>query len=132
MLNFIFLSLLSFSAVADEWTTADTSREVTYQVIQAVDWAQTRSIVRGQCWYINGDSRNACVGGIGRYEMNPILGTRPSLDRVDIYFVASAVVHYLISDTLPEKYRAPFQYVSIVYEAGVVNRNFHLGIGAKF
>jgi len=40
--------------------------------------------------------------------------------------------HYFISEALPEKYRAPFQWVTIGIEGGAVVHNFSIGISAGF
>jgi len=49
------LLLLSSSAFADEWTTADTYREVFWQVLNVIDESQTETIARnpnniGKLW----------------------------------------------------------------------------------
>jgi len=121
------LLLVSSSAFADEWSTGDTGRETTYQVLAAVDWAQTRGFRRGSV-LCSRDGQNNCY----RYEQNVILGPRPSQDRIDAYFVATGIAHYLISKALPEKYRTLFQYISIGVEVGVVSHNFSFGVAAKF
>lgn len=64
--------------------------------------------------------------------MNPILGSHPSKDRINLYFAAVALAHYMISDALSPENRAVWQNVSIGFEASVVYRNFSLGIGIKF
>lgn len=117
MLKIIFFLLISTTAFADEWTSADTYREGAYQTLAAVDWLQTRNIARAPTKY---------------YEQNAILDSHPSVGRVNGYFALTGLAHYFIADALPEKYRAPFQYVSIGIEVGAVAHNFSIGVSAKF
>jgi len=84
------LFVLSLSANADEWSTADKQREFVYMALHLMDWAQTRNIAR------NSDKWR---------EINPILGEHPSEDKVDAYFAVMALAHIAISDALRSKYR---------------------------
>jgi len=102
---------------ADEWTTADTYREATYQTLQAIDWGQTRNIAEHQSTW---------------YEQNNYLGTHPEMGAVNRYFIAGAALHAAISYVLPESMRAPFQYATIGIEAGCVAHNYSLRIGVRF
>lgn len=113
----VFLLLFSISATANDWTTSDTQREAMYLTLHAIDWAQTRNI-----------ARNPDRWG----ETNAILGNNPSVDRVDAYFTAMALMHYAIAVSLPTEYRAIFQYVTIGVEAGYVRHNLQFGVGIGF
>lgn len=117
MLKFaIILLITTSSAYADEWTSTDTKREVAYQSLAVVDWLQTRNIARNPDYW----------------EQNVLLGNHPSVARVNQYFALTGIAHYFISEALPEKYRAPFQYISIGVEIGAVAHNFSIGITVKF
>lgn len=119
MLKFIVLFLISFPALADEWTSADTYREVAFDSILIVDYMQTR-------WFLKHSE-------FGYYEVNPLLGNKhPSADRVAIACVATGLLHYGIAKALPQDWRAGFQYVSIGFEGAVVAHNFQIGIKMDF
>lgn len=113
-----FLFLFSINACAfDEWTSDDKTREAVYLAVDAIDWLQTRNIARNPDKY---------------YETNPILGQHPSVGRVNVYFASMMLAHIGIVTALPNKYRAAFQFTSIVYEVNYVAGNYRLGISAKF
>lgn len=118
------LLLVSIQAQAAEWTQADTAREVTYQVIEAMDWMQTRYLIKHP--YAIQNCTDPC------HEVNRILGQYPSTDRVNTYFLIVGIAHYAISKALPKNWRTGWQYVSIGFEGAVVARNFHLGIKMDF
>lgn len=101
------------AANADDWTRADTMREAAYQIVAAVDWAQTRSIARP-------DS--------GFDEINPFLGKKPSAAAVNTWFAAGAVAHAAISYALPPDYRRWWQYASLAFEGAFVAHNLRLGV----
>jgi len=110
------LLLVSIPAVADEWTTGDTYREATYLSLLAVDWAQTRD----------------CLRRPGCYEENTLLGAHPKQSSLDAYVVLEGLAHIAIAKMLPEKYRAPFQYITIGMEGNATFRNLSLGSSIKF
>lgn len=102
-----------------EWTKAQ-KKEAAYLGLHLADWAQTRNLTRkfndGGTWH----------------ETNPILGKAPHQDKVDAYFALTGLAHYLLSKNLPEKWRDPFQNVTIGMEAGAIGNNINLGIKTKF
>jgi hypothetical protein len=105
------------AAHANEWTTADTYREVAYQSVAAVDWLQTRQIAKTPTKW---------------QEQNNLLGRHPSVSAVNHYFLVTGIGHALLSNHLDTPYRAVFQDVTIGLEILVVNRNIGLGINARF
>ena len=118
MFKFIVLFLVSFNCFAfDEWSDADVKREAVYLAVDTVDWLQTRNIARNPDKF---------------YETNSYLGQHPSVGKVNGYFATMMLVHVGIVTVLPSKYRAVFQFTSIVYEASYVAGNYKLGISAKF
>lgn len=125
-------------ALADEWTATDTWRESVYFIVDAIDWAQTREITRKQtlCFETNINPiikyPPLCEQVYPHSEKNPLLGSHPSADAVDKYFVISLLAHAVISYTLPRSWREGWQYTSIGFEFAVVNHNRILGIQAKF
>ena len=112
MFKIIFFLLFPSIAFADQWTSADTYREITYQTFAAIDWIQTRHIAQNSDYW----------------EQNVILGNHPSVAKVNQYFAVTGVAHYLISKALPEKYRTPFQYITVGIEIGAVSHNFSIGL----
>jgi hypothetical protein len=116
MLKIIFFLLVSAPCLADPWTTADTYREATYLSLLAVDWAQTRSFLR----------QPNC------YEQNKFLGQHPSQNKLDAAVLITGLAHVYVANLLPEKYREPFQYISIGIEGGAVAHNISTGVNIKF
>lgn len=105
--------LVPSAATADDWTRADTAREITYQLIAAADWAQTRSIAKPNS---------------GFDETNPFLGAKPSAAHVNKWFAAGAVAHAAVSYALPADWRRWWQWASISFEGGYVAHNARLGV----
>ena len=110
------LFVTTFSAQADEWTQADTSRQTVYTVLHVIDWRQTIDIARHP----------------EQQEMNPVLGAHPNNSRINTYFATTLAAHYLIAKAFPAEYRKAFQYVTIGVEASVVQSNFALGLSVGF
>jgi hypothetical protein len=117
MKNLIALLLiLPAFANADDWTTADTQRELVFAALMVADVAQTHDIAR----HANME------------EINPILGKHPSNARINTYFAASMAAQYLIAQALPAEYRHAWQYAGIGFELGFIQSNYKLGIRADF
>lgn len=117
----LIVLLLSCPAHADEWTRADTYREVAYLALHVADWGQTL--------YISDHPREF-------HENNPILGSHPSRGEVNTYFIATGLLHPVVSYGL-KKYAPPgwseaWQYVTIGIEVGAVANNLSIGIGFGF
>lgn len=113
MLKLIIIFLLLTSPVqADEWTREDTYRESVYMTLHTVDWLQTRSVAKAG-W------------PDGRSEMNPLLGTTPSVKRLDAYYLITSIGHIWIAHLLPPEWRVGWQYIAIG-DAGTAAFNNHL------
>jgi hypothetical protein len=117
----LLLALVVFTPTntlaADKWSTQDKSLEATYQVLHFIDWRQTRYIAKNPDDY---------------YEMNPILGKHPSTTTVDLYFIAGAILHPIVTHYLPEKYRPWWQGITITMSGTCVVNNFVVGIKMDF
>lgn len=111
------LLLITPSAHADDWSTADSYREAAYLTLHVADWLQTRQIAK------NPDQWR---------ETNYILGAHPSTNAVDAYMISVAAIQLAIAYALPSGYRDAFQYISIGHKAGYVQRNLELSIRVKF
>ncbi len=111
------LALAGAPVYADEWTRPDTLRESAFAVALALDWAQTR-------W---GAERQDQV-----HEGNRLLGSHPSIGRVNTYFGLAFVLHAGAMQFVPRDYRAAAQNGSTLFELGVVIGNRERGIGVSF
>jgi len=96
--------LLTGCANTQKMSKQDWLFEGAYQTVHWIDWYQTRNLDYDK----------------GEYELNPILGKHPSNNTVDAYFITTGLAHMLITNCLPEKYRSPFQYLTLGFETGVV------------
>lgn len=113
----ILLLLASIStAHADEWDGTDSALEVTYQVLAAVDWIQTRQIAKNPSYW----------------EQNPLLGNHPSVSKVNEYFALTGLAHYYIATQLSVHTRHIFQGASISIEVSVIAHNYAIGLRTTF
>lgn len=119
MLKFILLLLLSSSAVADEWRQADSYREAGFQVLNIIDWGQTRHIAKHP-------------ESFHEEESAWLIGDHPSTADVDRLMVVTSVLHSVISYCLPHEWRTAFQYVSIGSKLNAVVNNASIGIKVEF
>lgn len=94
------LLLVSSSAFADEWTDADTKREVVFLGLRTFTYLQTYTTAKDG-W------KN------GLHEQNKLLGKYPHQDRVTAYFAVHSLVHFGVSYLLPADWRQGFQYITI-------------------
>jgi hypothetical protein len=124
MLKFIVvLMLISTSTFADEWTTADTYREVAFQTLNVIDWGQTRYIAQNPDRFYEKESQQ-------------FIGQHPTTGRVDVYMAETAVMHYAISKALVHYgYHTAadvFQYVTIGSKLNAVVGNISIGVKMSF
>jgi hypothetical protein len=114
LIRLIIVSFVLSGCANGGWSTADTYRQAGFLALTGIDWAQTRKIAKNQDDY---------------HEHNPILGSHPSTEKVDIYFPACIAAHTAVAAALPPEYRKWWQYVFIGVEAGVVASNLSIGLG---
>uniref|UniRef100_A0A6M3L9F7 Uncharacterized protein n=1 Tax=viral metagenome TaxID=1070528 RepID=A0A6M3L9F7_9ZZZZ len=122
LLRFIIIAVITIlptigQAQDNSITTNDILREIAWQAVHAIDYGQTLEIARQPNKY---------------HELNPIMGKHPSVGTVNTYMIASAVLHPVISYLLPSKYRATWQYISIIVSSGCVINNYHIGLGVRY
>lgn len=117
--------LLASSSVfsADEWRTSDTYRETAFQVLNIIDWGQTRYIAEHPDDFHERDSQQ-------------FIGLHPTSGRTDAFMAEIAVLHYAISRTLiyldmPD-WCAAFQYVTIGAKFNTTVNNASIGIKVSF
>jgi hypothetical protein len=91
--------------------------EAAYLTVHCVDWAQTRQIAQEpQHWR----------------ELNPAMPEHPTTGQVNRYFLLTAAAHITVSSMLPERQRKVWQYLTIGVEAGIVGRNYSIGLTGRF
>lgn len=116
----IFLLLLWFCpscSYANQWTQTDTSREVIWLGLHIIDWGQTLDAARNPQQY---------------KEINPVIGTHPSVGKVNIYMGAWVTAHPVISYILPPKWRLYWQWIGIIVKTGCVINNNAIGLQVRF
>ncbi|MFA6972415.1 MAG: hypothetical protein WC208_13600 [Gallionella sp.] len=121
------------------WTTTNTVLEVAFQVLNIIDWGQTRYIAlhprrcysnyattaAGNTW------SNNCTGH-EESESAWIIGEHPSTETVDTFMILSAILHPLVSYLLPSNCRAAFQYITIGDKLNATVGNATIGIKMSF
>jgi hypothetical protein len=119
MLKLIFLFLLSFNCLADDWTREDSYREAVFLTLHAIDWNQTLQIAdHPDLYYEKTSSR--------------FMGSHPSENQVNQYMVGAALLQITVAYLLPAEYRKAFQYITIGEKIPNVMGNFSLGLRVKF
>ncbi|MGA8007725.1 MAG: hypothetical protein WCA17_16690 [Burkholderiales bacterium] len=114
---FALLAQLGIAHAADEWTMEERTSFAMSSVLLVADWAQTRQVAR------NPDALR---------EINPILGTTPSMGRVNAYFGTALLLNYVIGNSLAPGWRRAW-FVSVgTVEANVVQRNLSIGLNVSF
>lgn len=113
----LVLSCNQKAKAADDWSDSDTIRQATFLAIDAMDWAQTRTIARNPDKY---------------YEKGDNLPMHPTVSQVDNHFISGMIINTAIAYMLPAEYRAKFQYLSIGYEIAYVRGNMQVGVAMKF
>lgn len=83
-----------------------------------MDAGQTRGLARG--------------GWDGFHEANPLLGSRPSVARVNVYTAVAGLTVLGAAAALPRRVRPWFLGAAFVIEAVAVGRNASAGIGIGF
>jgi hypothetical protein len=116
----LILALVLFPSLcraADPWETTDYVLAGAAVAALAVDWGQTRHIAKNPNRFI---------------ETNPVLGTSPSVGKVDAYFVGAMVGTVALAHVLPNDWRQLFLAGVLTVELGVVQQNRSLGIKMAF
>lgn len=106
--------------VPENWTKADTARQIAYTAVLAIDAGQTADIK-------NHDDIA---------EQNPVavamIGENPTTGATAAYFVGAGIVHYAISASLKPKHRKVWQNVSLSFNSAIVANNFRIGLSWGF
>jgi hypothetical protein len=67
----------------------------------------------------------------GYYERNPLLGTHPSNNTINLYFLIAAPLIFLTADQVPEYRKIILQSVSVL-ELIAVGNNLRIGLHFQF
>lgn len=117
LLVLVFVLFPSLCRAGDAWETSDYALAGAALAALAVDWGQTRHIARNPHRFS---------------EQNPILGTAPSVGKVDTYFVGAMVGTLAVAHLLPGDWRRMFLAGALTVELGVVQQNRSIGIKMDF
>jgi hypothetical protein len=105
-------------AKATEWDSTTKALYWSGVALIVADWAQTRDIA----------SRVSPDGSRVYKELNPLLPEHPSMAQVNRHFVGGLVLHYALTEVLPQPYKRYFQMGTIVVQSGVVANNTNAGV----
>lgn len=100
----------------DDWGARDTSLEVAFQIVNAMD-ATTTARIRD---FPELEERSRLT--------HAALGPNPEPRETAIYFASVGLSHYLIARVLPKKWRPWFQAGSLVYIGEAVDDNCDNGL----
>lgn len=81
-----------------------------------LDWHTTRNLAASNWCYQPSTRDHTC------WELNPILGTYPSVNRIDNHFLVAGLVIYVLADMLPE-YRTQLLSTLVVTEGLAAGNN---------
>jgi hypothetical protein len=119
----IFLTVILFlffniaSAEPREWTNNEKVWGATAGVLLLGDWATTRNMTHRY--------------NEGYYERNPLLGTQPTANRVNLYFLTVTPVVFLAADYFGD-YRKEILQATSVIELIMVGNNLRIGLHFQF
>ena len=100
------------------WQAIDVTALVVSTAALAWDWKQTRT------WAGDNWQRSDGNGGMWvNHENNPIIGARPGMHTVDVYFALTAATNLAIWYLMPEKYRSVVPAALVVAEASAIAGN---------
>jgi hypothetical protein len=119
----LLLALLCFPLLAQaeykDWDKWDKEMFWTTTALIAVDHLTTRDM--------------ASRYDEGYTEKNPLLGKRPDIDTVDIFFLVNYISHYYITDYLTnEEHRAWYLTARFVVNGAASVNNLSIGLGLRF
>ena len=112
----LFYSLSSITHAADPWTRQQYIQEGVFDALLVIDAQQTKRIEEDPRFF----------------EKNRFIGNHASNGRINRYFLGYAVSHAVVSYLLPNPWRDYWQWLYIGYEAGVVTKNYELGVHVTF
>ena len=121
------------------WTKLDVGLATAFWVTFVTDWIQTRQIAKAQYTcsdvkqYWVGSCLNTVPAQTGMYrEANPLLGGRPSMRKVNLYFATTGLGSAFLMNALPTKWRRAFLLAGVSLEAYVVQDNAKAGLRIRY
>lgn len=128
----------------EELSNGDLAAEALYQVLNGVDWAQTRYIAR----HANPSTTQVPYGPANNNGKQPmqnqtndlheaesswLIGKHPSQDQVNALMAGSAIAHPIISNLIPAGgWRNLFNTLTILDKANAIRGNVKAGIKTSF
>lgn len=129
----------ALSLKSKPWSKWDMGLATAFWITFAADWLQTRQIAKAQytpCGvrqYWVGSCLNTVPSQTGLVqEGNPLIGSRPSLQKVNTYFAAMGLGSAYLLHALPAKWRRAFLVAGLSLEAYVVRDNAKAGIRIRY
>jgi len=116
----------------DRWTWQDTAWEAGYFGLALLDWRQTIYIASPHGVNFPAPGSTYWPPAYPHHEINPVLGSHPSIGRVTTYFALTSAAHLGIALALPNPWRRCFQVGTVGLEGFMVARNYHLGVSVHF
>ena len=109
------------------------STDALYQLLNGVDWVQTRQISRskGDQWK-NADGSITTKQPYNESESSWLIGKHPSKDKVDALFLSKALAGILSTKYLPAGLNNIIHAIAIMDTGNAVKNNYNLGIKANF
>jgi len=117
LLALLFVLFPSLCEARDPWEFSDYAFAGAALATLAVDWGQTRNIAKNPHRF---------------YEKNQVLGAKPSVGKVDAYFVGAMVGTVAVAYVLPRDYRRLFLASTLSMELSVIDQNRSIGIKVDF
>ncbi|MDH5301848.1 MAG: hypothetical protein OEW58_10855 [Gammaproteobacteria bacterium] len=112
--------MVLMAPAAHAWTKQDTLWQSAYLTAHVADWGQTLDIAE-HC------------STTGEYrESNAVMGSCPSVQMVNAYFLSTALIHTGVAHALPSKYRRMFQVGTLGMQLNVINSNKQIGLKVNF
>ena len=102
----------------EDWTAEQKKWYVASNIMLVADWTTTRDLTRRY--------------DEGYRELNPVLGSRPSTQKVDLYFVSYLIGHYFLTDYLQGRNREIYLYTITGVEGAAVANNLNVGLRLRF
>ncbi len=99
----------------NKWSGTDKSLEAAYQILNAIDWAQTRQIARQPEKYSE--------AGTDQYGSASIIGEHPSRNAVNAWHLVKALGHPAIVNKLSEPWKSIFQALTVGTTGSAVKNN---------
>ena len=108
---------LNIHAESREWTTEEKMWGATAGALLVGDWATTHNMTHRY--------------NENYHERNPLLGARPTANRVNLYFLTMAPVIFLTADYFGD-YRKEILQATSVLELIMVGNNLRIGLHFQF